>query len=279
MRLETPVGAGIETGGSKGALNAELVLLGLHVVGNGLQRIEIIDFVDALDFGAVGGDVLVEDVFVVDKTVGLHGVRNTDDLVSVLQRDGLVDELRIRLRVGHVGGVGLPILIADRAVDLEQGRGFALGDFRLQSLLVGVRRCCLHLDLNARLLGVLLGQRLPCVVGFRLEVQIVDLARAVAGAGARAACGERADGHCGDGDHTYHGLNSAIHHRTFLFPISGFRTSLRKRTFLEVAPSQLRQSLLCSFFPFFANVSISIVIKGDFKTRQIRKKSLSIRVS
>ena len=163
MGLETPVGAGIEASGGEGALDAELVLLGLHVVGDGLQGVEVVDVVDALDLGTIGGDVLVEDVLVVDQAVGFHNVRHADDLVAVLQRHILVDELVVRLGILHIGGVALPVLVANRAVDLEQGRGFGLCDLGLQRLLVGAGGCGLNLDLDAGLLGVFLGQSSPLI--------------------------------------------------------------------------------------------------------------------
>ena len=62
MSLEAPIGAGIETCGSECALNAELVLLGLDVISNGLQGIEIVDILDVLDLGAIGGDVLGQQI-------------------------------------------------------------------------------------------------------------------------------------------------------------------------------------------------------------------------
>ena len=217
MGLETPVGAGVEAGGGECALDSELVLLGLDVVGDGLQGIEIVDILDVLDLGAIGGDVLGQQILVVNQAIGFHGVWNADDLAPILEGDVLVDELLVRLGVRHVISVGLPVLIADRTVDLEQGRGFGLGDLGLQSLLVGAGSSGLDLDLDTGFLGVILGQLLPFVAGFRLEVQVVDLALAVgAGAGATAG-GQSANGHCRDGNHANRCLDSTIHHRTFLF--------------------------------------------------------------
>ena len=172
MGLETPVGAGIETGGGERALDTKLVLLSLDVISHGLQGIEVVDVIDALDLGAVGGDVLGQQILVVDQAISLHGVRNTDDLIPILEGDILVDELLVRLSVGHVISVGLPVLVADRTVDLEQGRGLGLGDLGLQSLLVCAGSSGLDLDLNTSFLGVILGQLLPFVIGFRLEVQV-----------------------------------------------------------------------------------------------------------
>ena len=217
MGLETPVGAGIETGGGERALDTKLVLLSLDVIGHGLQGIEVVDVIDALDLGAVSGNVLGQQILVVDQAISLHGIRNTDDLIPILEGDILVDKLLVRLSIGHVFGVGRPVLVADRAVDLEQGRSLGLGDLRLQSLFVCTGSSGLDLDLDTGFLGVILGQLLPLVAGFRLEVQVVDLALAVgAGAGATAG-GQSANGHCRDGNHANRCLDSTIHHRTFLF--------------------------------------------------------------
>ena len=181
MGLKTPIGAGIETSGSECALNSKLVLLGLDVIGHSLQGIEIVDILDVLDLGSIGGDVLGQQILVVNQAIGLHSVWNANDLVSILEGDVLVDELLVRLGIRHVISVGLPVLVADRTVDLEQGRGFGLGDLGLQSLLVGTGSSGLDLDLDTGFLGVILGQFLPFVVGFRLEVKEVHLALAVIG--------------------------------------------------------------------------------------------------
>lgn len=52
MGLETPIGAGVETSRGEGALNAEFILLGLHVVSNGLQLTKGVDVFDGLGLGA-----------------------------------------------------------------------------------------------------------------------------------------------------------------------------------------------------------------------------------
>ena len=74
MGLETPVGAGIETGGGERALDTKLVLLSLDVIGHGLQGIEVVDVIDALDLGAVSGNVLGQQILVVDQAVRLDNV-------------------------------------------------------------------------------------------------------------------------------------------------------------------------------------------------------------
>ena len=218
MGLETPVGAGIEAGGGEGAFDAKVLLLGLHVVSHGLELVEGVELVGALDLRAVHRHVLVEQVFVVDDAIGLDDVWDANDLaVIALEGERLVVHLLVDVGVGQVGRVALPVLVAHRAVHLEDRGGFALGEFGLELLLIGARGCRLHLDLHAGLIGVRLGQGGPLVRRFRLEVQEVDASLAIVSrrAGATATCGER-DGHCRNGKHTYSCLHRTIHLRTFL---------------------------------------------------------------
>ncbi len=201
MGLESPVGAGVEAGGGERALDAKLVLAGLHVVSHGLQGVEVVDFVHGRGFGTIQREVFVKDVLVVDQAVGFHHVRHTDHLVAVFQGHVLVGEFLIHIRVGHVGGVLLPVLVADRAVHLEQGRGLGLGNLGLQGLLVGTGGRGLHLDLNALFLGVFLGQSGPLISRFRLEIQVVDLALGVIAGGRASAGRQSAEGHRSDSRH------------------------------------------------------------------------------
>ena len=71
-------------------LNAELVLLGLDVISHGLQGIEIVDILDVLDLGAIGGDVLGQQILVVNQTIGFHSVRNANDLAPILEATSLL---------------------------------------------------------------------------------------------------------------------------------------------------------------------------------------------
>ena len=216
--LETPIGAGVEAGRGEGAFNAEVLLALLHVVGDLLERVEVLDLISGLDDCAVQRDVLVDQILVVDDAVGLNDVRDANDLaVIALEGERLVVHLLVDVGVGQVGRVALPVLVARRAVHLENRGGFALGEFGLELLLIGARGSRLHLDLHAGLIGVFLGQGGPLVGRFRLEVQEVDASFAIVSrrVGATATCGER-DGHCRDGKHTYSCLHRTIHRRTFL---------------------------------------------------------------
>ncbi|AEK31038.1 Hypothetical membrane associated protein [Bifidobacterium animalis subsp. lactis CNCM I-2494] len=222
--LETPVGAGVEACGGEGALDAELVLLGLHVVRDFLELVEGVDLLGVLDLGARQLGVLLEQVLVVDDAVVLHDVRNAHDLVAVLQRAVLVVELVVDAGVLEVGGVALPVLVVHLAVDLEDRRRIALGELGLERLLIGARGGRLHLHLHAGLVGVFLGERDPLVGGLRLEVQEVDLALAVVRA-ASATRGQAGQRHCGDRHETHCCFHCAIHLRTFPHPTSATHRS------------------------------------------------------
>ena len=134
--LETPVGAGIETGRSERALDTKLVLLSLDVISHGLQGVEVVDVVSALDLGTIGSDVLGQQILVVDQAICLHYIRDTSDAIAVLQNHGFILELLIRLSVRHVGSVSLPRLVLSHTAELEQSRGLGLGELGLQRLLV-----------------------------------------------------------------------------------------------------------------------------------------------
>ena len=255
MTLEAPVGAGIETSGGERALDAKLVFLGLDVVRDGLQGVEIVNVIDAFDLGSVGSDVLGQQILVVDQAVAFHHIRDAGHLVAILQRHGLILELLVRFGVGHIRGVGLPCLIVDHAVDLEQGRRIGLGQLGFQRLRIRFRRGGLHFDLDAGLLRVLLGQRLPCVVGLRLVVQVVDLSFGVVGSRiGTAARRQSADGHRRDGHHTDCRFYCALHDRTFLSLI--ITLSACASSSIEPRPCNCRLQILCAQKQIFANAYI-----------------------
>ena len=126
-----PVGAGVHAGGGEGALDAELGLAGLDVVGDLLERVEVLDVV-----GGVTG--LGQQVLVVDDAVVLLDVVDGVDLAVALELERVVGELAEDLRAGEIEAVVLPVGKAGRAVDLEEGRDGGLGDLGLELLLVGV---------------------------------------------------------------------------------------------------------------------------------------------
>ena len=81
MGLEPPVRRSVHAGGGKGALDAQLILAGLDVVGHSLQGVKAGDVV--LGVACSGQQLLV-----VDDAVGLDDVGDGGDGVAVLQGEG-----------------------------------------------------------------------------------------------------------------------------------------------------------------------------------------------
>ena len=219
VRLPAPVLTGGERGAGEGALDAQVVLLGLDVLREGLELVESLDLVDGGDDGAVHREVLLQDGVVVDDAVALGGERRAvDGAVIGLERHGVVGEGLDEVRVGKVEGVVLPGGKADRAVDVEDRGRVGLGDLALEGLPVGAGGSGDDLDGDAGLLLVGGGDLLEGLLRLGLEVEEVDAARAGSVGGVRAggvravgAGGERGrDGGCerasengatGDGAH------------------------------------------------------------------------------
>ena len=164
MGLEAPVGRTVHAGGGESTINAQLSLAGLNVVGDLLQVIEALDVVLSV---AGGGQQLL----VVDDAVGLDDVSDTGNGVAVLQCEGVAGQLTVQLAVGQVEAVVLPVCQTHRAVDLEQGRSFALLHLAHQGGLVLAGSSGDNGHRHAGLLGVL-----SILILLGLEVQVVDLA-------------------------------------------------------------------------------------------------------
>ena len=178
--MPAPVLPGSERRRSEHALDAELVLLGLHVFGDFLELVEALDLVDRLRLGVGQGEVLLHDGVVVDDSIALGGEGHAVDLaVFALERQIFLRQMLGELLVAQVGDVLLPVLQADGAVDVEEGRRVRLVDFRLERLLVVSGRRGADLDLDARLLLVFCRDFLPGLLSFGFEVEIVDRGFAV----------------------------------------------------------------------------------------------------
>ena len=188
--LPAPVLPGGQGRGGEDAVDAEVGLLGLHVLDDLLELVEALDLVDGGGLGALHTEVLLEDGGVVDDAVALDGQRDADDVTVALQGQGGVGQGLGDVRVGQVGGVVRPVGVAYGAVEVEQGGWVGLGDLRGEGRLIGSGRGGHHLDLDAGLLLVGGGDRLEGLVRLGLEVEEVDAAlgvvRAGAGIGARA---------------------------------------------------------------------------------------------
>ena len=187
MGLEAPVGRTVHAGGGESTINAQLSLAGLNVVGDLLQVIEALDVV----LGVAGGG---QQLLIVDDAVGLDDVSDTGNGVAVLQCKGVAGQLTVQLAVGEVQAVVLPVCQTHRAVDLEQGRSFALLHLAHQGGLVLAGSSGDNGHRHAGLLGVLSGQILPILILLGLEVQVVDLAGSC---GSGRSCGRTGGGSSG----------------------------------------------------------------------------------
>ena len=168
MGLETPVGAAVHTGGGESG-EAQLVLAGGDVLGDLLQIREALDVLD-------GVARLLQQGLVDDQTVGLDHVADAGNGVAILQGEAVAGQLTVHLRILQIVAVILPAGQTHGAVHLEQSGGVGLGDLGGQLLLVGAGGGGQDGDGHAGLLGVRLGQILPCLILLRLKVQIIDLA-------------------------------------------------------------------------------------------------------
>ena len=170
-----PVLTGRERSRREGAVDAQIGLVGLDVLGRFLELVEALDLVDGLDFRVGQCEVLVHDGLVVDDAVAFQGEGHAVCLpVVALQRERFVGELLSEVCIGEVRGVLLPDLQPDRAVEVEESRPAGFPELGLESLLVLSRSGGDDLDLDAGLLLVSAGYLLPRRLGFGFEVEIVD---------------------------------------------------------------------------------------------------------
>ena len=174
--LPAPVLAGLEGGGGEDALDAELVLLGGHVLDDLLELLEAADLIHRLGLRAVEGEILLHDRVVVDDAVALDHVGDADDLVAVGDGQALVGQVLVELGAREVGAVVLPVGVALGAVDLEEDGGVRLGDLGFEGLLVGARRGGHDVQLDARLRLVGRGDLVIDRGDLGLEVEVVELA-------------------------------------------------------------------------------------------------------
>ena len=164
----------------------------LDGLGDGLERLVVLDVVGVLDHRIILGAVILDDLLVVDDAVPFGGVR---------QRVGLaVDGVGVGLAfvVEHLEHFGVlqrfdMLLILGELVEaghVEHGRRVGFGQFGGHGRIVGAGGAGLHVDLHAGFLGVHGGELLVLVHHFGLVVHKVHVAFVGVGAGA-AASGER----------------------------------------------------------------------------------------
>ena len=147
----------------------------MDVLGDFLELVEALDLVDRLRLGVRQGEVLLHDGVVVDDSIALGGEGDAVDLaVFALERQIFLCQILGEFLVAQIRGVLLPVLQANGAVDVEEGRCVRLVDFCLERLLVVSGRRGADLDLDARLLLVFCRDFLPGLLGFGFEVEVVD---------------------------------------------------------------------------------------------------------
>ena len=168
MAGESPGGGTVQTGGGEG-VEAQLRSAGVDVVGNGLQGLKVRDLVEA-----VAG--LLQQRLVDDDAERLVAVADGDELVAVIQVEVVGGELLDKVGVLQIQRVFAPGLDGALVADLEHGGSGVLIHFRGQGVVVFAGRGGDDLNGHAGLLGVGLGKILPGLVGFGLEVQVIDLA-------------------------------------------------------------------------------------------------------
>ena len=168
MGLEAPVGAAVHTGGGESG-EAQLVLACGDILGDLLQISKGLDVVG-------GVTSLLQQSGVGDQTIGLDNIGDTIDSTVLFQSEVVAGQLAVHGGAAQVIAVILPVGKTHGAVHLEQGGGVGLGHVGHQGLLVSTGSGGHHGDGHTGLLGVSLGQILPILILFGLEVQVIHLA-------------------------------------------------------------------------------------------------------
>ena len=166
MTGEAPAGGALQTGGAEG-VKAQLVGTGVDIISHLLQRLEVGDVGDLITG-------LLQQSLVDDDAIGLIAVADGHGLA--------VGILQVEVLSGHfLHDVGVIQRIAEIAIGvdgaliahLEHGGRSGLVQLGGQHGVILAGGGGDDLDLHAGLLGVGLGQILPGLVGFGLEVQVV----------------------------------------------------------------------------------------------------------
>lgn len=146
----------------------------LDLLGDCLQRLEVVQRIDRLHGCEAGGEILVQQCLVVDDTVSLHNVCDAVDLAVLRQCEVVRGQLAEHLATGEVIAVVDPVGKTDGTVDLEQRGRLGLVHLRRERLLIRAGRGSHDIDRNTGLLGIGLRQCFPLGVLFGFEVQIID---------------------------------------------------------------------------------------------------------
>ena len=168
MAGESPGGGAVQTGAGE-RVEAQLGCSGVDVVGDGLQGIEVGDLIE----GMAG---LLQQRLVDDDAERLVAIADGYQLVAVIEVEIGGGEFLYEIGVGEIQRVLAPGLHGALVADLEHGGGGVLIHFSGKGVVVFAGSGGHDLDFHAGLLGVGLGQILPGLIRFGLEVQVVDLA-------------------------------------------------------------------------------------------------------
>ena len=184
MAGETPAGAAVEAGGGEG-VKAELVSAGVDVVRDSLEALKVLDLAQI-----VAG--FLQQRLVDDDAEALIAVADGNEVaLFVIEVEVIGGELFDKIGVAQIEAVLAPGLHGAHVADLEHGRSGALVHLGGQRVVILAGSGGNDLDRNAGLLGVQLGKILPGLIGFGLEVQVIDLTAgrvAFAALVAAAAC-------------------------------------------------------------------------------------------
>ena len=224
MGFEPPVGAGVHAGGGEGAQHAQLLAARLDILGYGLERFKIVDLVGGLNHRAVQRHILVQEGAVVDEAVRLDHIRDSQHLPVLDEGEVIAFEVAVERGIAQVQAIVPPGFQAHGAVDLKQRGRIRLLHLGPQGVLIGAGGGGHHRDGHAGLLRVGLGQRLPLLGLFGLEVEVVDRAgsgdRGRGRLRRRIRCGRlgngRILGHAENGDRPYHQQGNGQYGKQFL---------------------------------------------------------------
>ena len=174
MAGESPRGGAVQSCGGEG-IEAQLTGTGVDVIGDLLQGLEI---------GDVGQFVtgLLQQSLVDDNAESLIAVANGNNLTGIIvQVKGIGGHFLVHVGIPQVQAVVAPGLHSALVANLEQGRSGGLVHLGGEGVVVGAGSGSHNRDLHAGLFGIQLGQILPGLVSFGLEVQVVH--------GAGSGCG------------------------------------------------------------------------------------------
>ena len=192
MSLPAPILARLERSGGENALNAQLLLVRLHILNELFKGIKALDIVDGFEIGrsVAQGKICVGYFLIIDNSVALDDIGDAVNAVARSNCKRFILEVLIKLRALEVGAVFLPRTVADGAVYLEECRCLLGSHSGGEGGFIGARRRSLHYQLNAA--AFFISGRDPVIdlgdLGLEVEIAyLLDLRRRAAGVGVIAA--------------------------------------------------------------------------------------------